>query len=97
MSTEANDPDPGMTRAAQKPLPGVIAGIGSIVAGVIGFGIPVVGILASCVGIWLGIKGIRQARAMNYRPSITFGIIGLSIDGLGIVFWVCVVCFESYR
>lgn len=75
----------------------MIAGIGSIVAGVIGFSIPVAGIVVSCVGIWLGIKGIRQGRAENYRPSIMCGISGLGIAGLGIVFWACAILFESYR
>lgn len=98
MPPEANDPDAGMTAPiVRKPVPGLMASIGSIVAGVIGFSIPVVGTIASCVGIWLGIKGIRQGRVGNHRPSVICGIIGISVDGLGIVFWVCVVLFESYH
>ena len=98
MRSEENEPDTVSSGPiVQQPLPGLIAGICSIVAGVIGFSIPVVGMVASCVGIWLGVKGIRQGRVANYRPSIICGISGLSISGLGIVFWVCVILFESYR
>ena len=88
----APDPD-GVTR----PAPGLIAGIGSIVAGVIGFAIPVLGMAVSCVGIWLGIKAIRNGRAVRYTTSTSCGVIGASISVLGIVYWVCAVLFESYR
>ena len=86
------DPD-----TATRPVPGLIAGIGSIVAGVIGFSIPVLGMAVSCAGIWLGIKAIRNGRAARYSTSTTCGIIGASISVLGIVYWVCAVLFESYR
>ncbi len=94
MCPEANEsaelPPPGQQ-------PGMFACIGSIVAGVIGFSLPVVGIAASSIGIWLGISGIRQGRAAKYRPSIICGIVGISVDGLGIIYWVCVFLFESYH
>ncbi len=77
--------------------PGLFASIGSIVAGLIGFSLPVVGMAASCIGIWFGVKGIRQGRAANYRPGIICGIVGISVDALGIVFWVCAILFESYH
>jgi hypothetical protein len=98
MCPETNEPDTASSAAVvQKPAPGLMAGICSIVAGVIGFSIPIAGIVVSCAGIWLGVKGIRQGRAENYRPSIICGISGLCIAGLGIVFWVCAILFESYR
>jgi hypothetical protein len=74
-----------------------MAGIGSIVAGVIGFCIPVLGTVVACVGIWLGIKAIRNGRAAHYATSITCGAIGACISVLGIVFWICAILFESYR
>jgi hypothetical protein len=89
---EPRDPDSPMT-----PAPGLIAGIGAIVAGVIGFCIPVLGMAVSCVGIWLGIKAIRDGRAARYPTSTTCGFIGAAISVLGIVFWVCAFLFESYR
>jgi hypothetical protein len=64
---------------------------------VVGFGVPVLGMIASCVGIWLGIVGFRQGRATNYSPSIICGIIGISFGGLSIVYWMSVILFESYR
>ena len=82
---------------AQTPAPGLIAGISSIVAGVIGFCIPVLGMAVSCVGIWLGIKAIRNGHAAHYSTSITCGVIGAVISVLGIVFWICAFLFESYR
>ena len=98
MRSESNEPDTGLSApVVQKPLPGLIAGICSIAAGLIGFSIPVVGVVASCVGIWLGVKGIRQGRMANHRASIICGISGLSISGLGILFWAGVILFESYR
>jgi hypothetical protein len=83
--------------AVQHPRPGLIAGVGSIVAGVIGFGVPVLGMIASCVGIWLGVRGFRQGRAANQPPGMICGIIGISISGLSIVYWVSALLFESYR
>jgi hypothetical protein len=75
----------------------MFASIGSIIAGVIGFSVPVVGMAASCIGIWFGVTGIRQGRTAKYRPSIILGIVGISVDGLSIIFWVCAVLFESYH
>jgi hypothetical protein len=87
MCPEANESDTGLSRpVAQNQQPGMFASIGAIVAGVIGFSLPVVGMAASCIGIWFGVKGIRQGRAAKYRPSIICGIVGISVDGLGIVF-----------
>jgi hypothetical protein len=107
MASDANEPDPGTSAAAegavastpavQQPLPGLVAGIGSIVAGVIGFGIPVLGVVGSCVGIWLGVRGFRAGRTANYRPSVVCSGIGMTASVLGLVFWVCAVLFESYR
>jgi len=79
------------------PAPGLIAGIGSIVAGVIGFSIPVLGMVVSCVGIWLGIRAMRAGRAARYSTSTTCGIIGTGVSVVGIAFWVCAILFESYR
>jgi hypothetical protein len=93
---EANKP--GLSRpVAPNQQPGMFASIGSIVAGVIGFSLPVVGMAASCIGIWFGVVGIWRGRAAKYRPSVVCGIVGIVVDGLGIVFWVCVILFESYR
>jgi hypothetical protein len=98
MCPEANEPDSKLPPpTAQNQQPGMFASIGSIVAGVIGFSLPVVGMAASCIGIWFGVKGIRQGRAAKYRPTIICGIVGISVDGLGIVFWVCAILFESYH
>jgi hypothetical protein len=83
--------------AAQNQQPGLAVGVCSIVAGVVGFSIPVLGMIASCVGIWLGVRGFQQGRAGNYTPGTTCAIIGLFLSGLGIVFWVIVILFESYR
>jgi uncharacterized membrane protein HdeD (DUF308 family) len=77
--------------------PGLIAGVCSIVAGVTGFSVPVVGMIASCVGIWLGVSGFRRGRSASYRPSIICGIIGALVSILGIAYWVSAVLFESYR
>ena len=79
------------------PRPSLFFAIGSIVAGVIGFGIPVVGMAVACVGIWFGIKAIRQARTTRDKPGLTCGIVGLSLCLLSIVYWVCAVLFESYQ
>jgi len=82
---------------AQNPRPSLFFAIASIVAGVIGFAIPVAGMAVACIGIWFGIKAIRQARATNDKLGITCGIVGLSLCLLSIVYWVCAVLFESYR
>jgi hypothetical protein len=98
MCPEANESETELPPpVARNQQPGMFASIGSIVAGVIGFSLPVVGMAASCIGIWFGVQGIRQGRAAKYRPSIICGMIGISVDGLGIVFWVCAVLFESYH
>jgi protein-S-isoprenylcysteine O-methyltransferase Ste14 len=107
MSPDAHNPETEAPRAAngavtnpaavQNQQPGLAVGVCSIVAGVVGFSIPVLGMIASCAGIWLGVRGFRQGRAGNYAPSIVCAIIGISLSGLGIVFWVTAVLFESYR
>jgi hypothetical protein len=81
----------------RNPRPSLFFAICSIVAGVIGFGIPVVGMAVACIGIWFGIKAIRQSRAADDKPGITCGIVGLSLCILSIVYWVCAILFESYR
>jgi hypothetical protein len=80
-----------------KQQPGLVISLCSIAAGLIGFGVPALGMLASCAGIGLGIWGFRQGRAAHYTPSIACGIIGTSISVLSIVFWVCAILFESYH
>lgn len=106
MSNEANGPDAearslssGIAPPASVPVsqPGLIAGVGSIICGLIGFGIPVLGILVACVGIWLGVLAILRARRTAARSSMICGIAGISLSVLGIVYWVCVVLFESYH
>jgi hypothetical protein len=91
--SDAESPPP----VAQNQQTGMFASIGSIAAGVIGFSLPVVGMAASCIGIWFGVKGVRQGRAARYRPSIICGAAGIALDGLGIVFWLSAVLLESYR
>ncbi len=71
-------------------------GLFSIVAGVIGFSIPVLGVVASCAGIYLGVRAFRAGRAAVERSSVVCGVIGVSLCGLGITFWVMVVLFELY-
>jgi hypothetical protein len=83
--------------AVRNPQPGLVAGLCSIAAGLVGFGVPVLGVMASFAGIALGIWACRQGRAAGYRPGATCGLIGIAASVLGIVFWVCVVLFESYR
>jgi hypothetical protein len=85
------------TGAIQKPLPGLISGIGSMICGVFGFGVPVVGMVAACIGIWLGIRAIRQGRMGDHMTSVVCGAIGITVSALSIVFWVCAVLFESYH
>jgi len=100
MLPEARDPEAGTPPpyvAVPNQQPGLIAGVCSIIAGAAGFAIPILGMVASCVGIWLGIKAIRQGRGGTYKPSVTCGIVGVSLAVLSIVYWVCVVLFESHR
>jgi hypothetical protein len=107
MSPEAHDPDTGMLpaengtgtnpAAVQNRQPGLIVSVCSLVAGVVGFSVPILGMIASCVGIWLGVKGVRQGRAATHTASIICGVIGISVSGLSIVYWVSAVLFESYR
>lgn len=86
-----------LPEAARNPQPGLVAGLCSIAAGLVGFGVPVVGVIASLAGIASGIWGFRQGRAAGYTPGVTCGLIGIAASVLSIVFWVCVVLFESYR
>ena len=107
MSLEAHDPDtetpPAASSVDTNPValhgqqPGLIVSVCSIVAGVVGFAVPILGMIASCVGIWLGIWGFRQGRARSYAPSVICGIIGISLAVLSIVYWVSTILFESYR
>ena len=71
--------------------------IGSIAAGVIGFAVPVLGMLAAVAGIWLGVTGYRRGRTANDKSAVTCGLIGASVSLLSIGFWIMVVLFESYR
>jgi hypothetical protein len=77
--------------------PGFVVSLCSVAAGLVGFGVPVLGMIASCAGIWLGIRGFRKGRAAHYTPSMTCGIGGIAVSVLGIVFWVCAILFESYH
>jgi hypothetical protein len=99
MPPDPHDLDAAVPRppSGPNPQPGLIFGVCSIAAGVVGFSVPVLGMVASCVGIWFGIKAMRQSRAADYRPSITCGRIGISLCVLGIIYWICAVLFESYR
>jgi hypothetical protein len=107
MSAEPPDPGTGTPSSAdggmptpaavQNQQPGLVVSLCSIAAGMVGFGVPVLGVIAACVGIWLGVWGFRQGRAAHYTPSIICGVIGISVSVLSIVFWVCVVLFESYH
>jgi hypothetical protein len=82
---------------AEKQQPGLVVSLCAIAAGLVGFGIPILGMIASCAGIGLGVWEFRQGRAAGYKPSAICGLIGIAISALSIVFWVCVVLFESYR
>jgi hypothetical protein len=107
MSPEAHNPETGGPPAANSAVtdpapavnqqPGLAAGVCSIVAGVVGFSIPVLGMIASCIGIWLGVRGFQQGRAGNYAPGVICAIIGIFLSGLSIVFWVSAILFESYH
>jgi hypothetical protein len=80
-----------------KPQPGFVVSLCSIAAGLVGFSVPVLGMIASCAGIWLGIWGFHQGRAARYTPSVACGLVGLILSLLSIVFWVCAILFESYH
>ena len=91
------DPEMAEPATVSPQQPGFVVSLCSIAAGLVGFGVPVLGLIASFAGIALGIRGFRQGRAAGYRPSAICGLIGMAASVLGIVFWVCVVLFESYR
>jgi len=99
----SNAPDSGAPRseldAANPPVPapGVISGVLSIIAGGAGFGIPIVGMIGSLIGIWLGIMAIRRGRSSRYSPATICGVIGLTLSVLSIAYWVSAVLFESYH
>jgi hypothetical protein len=107
MYPEADDPNTVTTPApnrgvapaapVQNRQPGFVVSLCSIAAGLVGFGVPVIGMIASFAGIGLGVWGFRQGRAAHYTPSVTCGLIGITVSVLGIVFWVCAILFESYR
>jgi len=107
MSPEAHDPETEAPHAAgsavtnpaavQNQQPGLGVSICSIIAGVVGFSIPILGMIASCIGIWLGVRGFRQGRAGNYTPGIICAVIGIFLSVLSIVYWVSAVLFESYH
>ncbi len=83
--------------AAQQQQPGLVVSLCAIAVGLVGFGVPILGMIASCVGIGLGIWGFRQGRVGSYTTGIVCGLVGIAVSVLGIVFWVCVVLFESYH
>ena len=80
-----------------KQQPGLVISLCSIAAGLIGFGVPVLGMLASCAGIGLGIWGFRRGRAAHYPRSVACGIAGISVSILSFVFWTYVLLSSSYR
>jgi hypothetical protein len=85
-----------MPPTAVQNQPGLVLGLCSIVAGLIGFGVPVLGMIASLAGIGLGVWGFRRGLAARYTGGIACGIIGTVVSVLSIVFWVCVILLESY-
>jgi len=106
MPSETNGPDseapPASSgiappAAVQAAPPGLILGVGSILCGLAGFAVPILGILVAGIGIWLGVVAVRQARRASARSSLICGITGIALSVLSIVFWVCAVLFESYR
>ena len=106
MAAEPPDPKTGAPAEAKGAVstpedlpkqPGFVASLCSIAAGLIGFGVPVLGMIASCAGIGLGIWGFRQGRSAHYAPGSICGIVGVAVSVLGIVFWVCAILFESYH
>jgi hypothetical protein len=106
MAPEPPDPNartpPAGTGVAVAPValpqqPGFGVGLCSIALGVLGFGVPVLGMLASCAGIGLGIWGFRRGRAAHYPRSVACGIAGISVSILSFVFWPYVLLSSSYR
>jgi hypothetical protein len=83
--------------ATQNQQPGLVFGLCSIAAGLIGFSVPVLGMIASCAGIWLGVRGFHQGRPTRYIPGVVCGLVGVCLSILGIVLWVCAILFESYH
>ena len=83
--------------AAPKQQPGLVVGLCSIGAGLVGFSVPVLGMLVSLGGIGLGIWGFRQGRAGHSPRSVACSLIGIAVSIGGIVFWVCALLFESYH
>ena len=83
--------------AAPKQQPGLVVGLCSIGAGLVGFSVPVLGMLVSLGGIGLGIWGFRQGRAAHYRRSIVCGITGISVSIVSFVFWPYVMLSSSYH
>jgi hypothetical protein len=83
--------------AAPKQQPGLVVSLCSIAVGLIGFGVPVVGMLASLAGIGLGIWGFRLGRIARYPRGTVCGIAGISISILSFVFWPYVMLSSSYH
>jgi len=83
--------------AAPSRQPGLVVSLCSIAAGLVGFGVPVVGMLASLAGICLGIWGFRLGRAARYPRSTVCGVTGISISVLSFVFWPYVMLSSSYH
>jgi hypothetical protein len=99
MAPEIHESGPATPPAANGLVaqPGLIVGLCAIALGLIGFSIPVLGTIASCIGIWLGIGGFRHGRSMHYTPGVACGLIGISVSVLSIIYWVCAILFESYH
>ena len=77
----------------QNLQPGLIGAVCSIVAGVLGFIIPVLGIIGSGVGLWLGIKALKIGQMSKYNPTTICGVIGIAIAGLAIFYWILSIVF----
>jgi hypothetical protein len=90
-------PDEVRTSIALPNQPGFLISLCSIAAGLVGFGMPVVGMLVSCVGVGLGIWALRRGRAAHYRRSVVCGIVGISLSVLSFVFWPYVIVTSSYH
>jgi hypothetical protein len=97
VAAEPRGPKTETLPSAVQSQPGFVVSLCSIGAGLVGFGVPVLGMLASLAGIGLGIWGFRQGRAAHYSRSVVCSLIGIAVSALSIVFWVCVVLFESYH
>jgi hypothetical protein len=98
MRTGRPGPDVETSHAGdQKQPPGLVMGIGSIVAGVVGFSIPVLGMAAAALGICFGLRAAVLGRRGNCVPSVICGIIGTILCGLSIAFWIGAILFESYH